>query len=304
MIAASSSAARAAAAGGSHAGQVVGGHRRSGFCTDCGQAGRPRSPGAPAGCRATAPRGLSLAQIRSIDARHPARVIVVLRRQFTGLPADRTHIRGAWPWSDRGGRARVPDPGRRRAGASHLSHPERGQRGRDPRERQRLAHESDVAAVVPDVLVSAPAQHRRHRSPAARARRRRETVRRCVRRIHHPLVEPEGLSLIHADQLSGVDGSGVKVGFLGESIDVNNPDFIRPDGSHVITDYQDFTGEGDRPRRMTSRRSATPRRSPPRGRPSTICLTSSTPRTRCPRAATPSSAAWRPAPRWRDEGVR
>ena len=39
-------------------------------------------------------------------------------------------------------------------------------------------------------------------------------------------------------------GKGVKVAFFGEGIDVNNPDLIRADGSHVIADYQDFTGQG------------------------------------------------------------
>ena len=31
---------------------------------------------------------------------------------------------------------------------------------------------------------------------------------------------------------------------LADGIDTNNPDFVRPDGSHVFTDYRDFTGEG------------------------------------------------------------
>ena len=31
---------------------------------------------------------------------------------------------------------------------------------------------------------------------------------------------------------------------MAEGIDIDNPDFIRPDGSHVFVDYQDFSGDG------------------------------------------------------------
>lgn len=34
------------------------------------------------------------------------------------------------------------------------------------------------------------------------------------------------------------------VAFLADGLDVNNPDFIRADGSHVFVDYQDFSGDG------------------------------------------------------------
>ena len=190
-------------------------------------------------------KGLSVAQIHSIDARHPARVIVVLRRQFAGLPADRAHIWGrmaavgpaeaALGSVIRGAGGRVLHTYRTLSAVSAVV---------TPGERQRLACESDVAAVVSDVLASPPAQPQ---VPAARgttlqAPGNGQAV--CPSNPSQPLVEPEGLSLIHADQVGGVDGSGVKVGFVADGIDVNNPDFIRPDGSHVITDYRDFTGEG------------------------------------------------------------
>jgi hypothetical protein len=193
------------------------------------------------------PRGLGLAQIRAVDARHPARVIVVLRRQFLYLPADRAHI------------------GARLAAVGYLQRAMSSKIQRDggrllyayrtinavsavvtPAERQRLARDPDVAAVVPDVLVSEPAQQPQFPSAHGAQGRVPDSSDQavCPSDSSHPLVEPEGLSLIKADQVTGVDGSGVKVAFLGESIDVNNPDFIRPDGHHVIFDYQDFTGEG------------------------------------------------------------
>jgi hypothetical protein len=66
-------------------------------------------------------------------------------------------------------------------------------------------------------------------------------------------LDPEALEAIHADsdvpgartaRSLGFTGAGVTVGDIAAEMDVNTPDLIRPDGSHVIKDYQDFTGEG------------------------------------------------------------
>ena len=66
-----------------------------------------------------------------------------------------------------------------------------------------------------------------------------------------PLVEPEALQSIHARTSNGTPyaqqlatGAGVKVAFIADGMDPNAPDFIRPDGSHVFVDYQDFSGAG------------------------------------------------------------
>jgi hypothetical protein len=66
-----------------------------------------------------------------------------------------------------------------------------------------------------------------------------------------PLLEPESLQLLSVDSQDphaktarslGYDGTGVTVGIIADRPDLENADFIRADGSHVITDYEDFTG--------------------------------------------------------------
>ena len=111
----------------------------------------------------------------------------------------------------------------------------------------------DVVAVVPDrvvhVAAATPAPKRRPgTSPGAP--KVDPTV--CPADPTRPLLEPEALSLMHAASddpatPSAADyatGAGVRVGIIGDAVDVNNPDLRRADGSPVVVDYQDFGGAG------------------------------------------------------------
>jgi hypothetical protein len=74
----------------------------------------------------------------------------------------------------------------------------------------------------------------------------------CPADPNKPLLEPEALQTTHTAFANAstpqaqniVSGAGVRVAWLADGIDVNHPDFVRADGSHVFVDYQDFSGEG------------------------------------------------------------
>jgi Subtilase family/Peptidase inhibitor I9 len=125
-------------------------------------------------------------------------------------------------------------------------------------EAARLATDPNVASVSPQRTYSLP---RVDTTPVASkasngssaSSRARSGV--CPADPSKPLLEPEALQLSHTaynnpatPQAQNIaTGKGVKIAFLADGLDINNPDFIRPDGSHVIVDYQNFSGLGNTP---------------------------------------------------------
>ena len=105
-----------------------------------------------------------------------------------------------------------------------------------------LAADPSVAAVVPDKLIKAPSLDRERPSKSAPGPVSNVV---CPSDPSKPLTEPEALDLTHTTEAQRIStGKGVRVAFLADGVDPNNADFIRPDGSHVFIDYQDFSGEG------------------------------------------------------------
>jgi hypothetical protein len=117
-----------------------------------------------------------------------------------------------------------------------------------PDEVRRLQADPEVAAVVPDRTILSPLA----RANGSKGEQPKIDQRICPADPGKPLLEPEALDLTHTESPdprapqahSVATGKGVKVAYVADGVDVNNPDFIRPDGSHVFYDYQDFSGDG------------------------------------------------------------
>jgi hypothetical protein len=117
-----------------------------------------------------------------------------------------------------------------------------------PAEVARLAADPAVAQVIPDRQVRLASQHPSPTTSVAGP----VSSKVCPTDPAKPLLEPEALQLTKtafraastasAQHLS--TGAGVRVAFLADGLDVNNPDFVRADGSKVFVDYQDFSGDG------------------------------------------------------------
>ena len=118
-----------------------------------------------------------------------------------------------------------------------------------------LSNDPAVAAVVPDLAITAPAAVRDTgggASPQASSTTNIPQSAYCSTNSDKPRLEPEALQTMHvayddpstpsAAQLE--DGTGVKVGWIADGININNPDFIRANGDHVFVDYKDFSGDG------------------------------------------------------------
>lgn len=110
-----------------------------------------------------------------------------------------------------------------------------------------------VRAIVPDLPIRMARTPTVTRAAAAAAPTPGTGADYCPSNPNRPQLEPEALELTHTDsdrrtdltaRSLGYTGAGVKVAFIADGTDVNQPDLIRADGSHVVVDYQDFSGDG------------------------------------------------------------
>jgi hypothetical protein len=122
-----------------------------------------------------------------------------------------------------------------------------------------LAADPSVAAVIPNNKVAIPVQPSTSETGGQVTAGPRvgtpNSTAVCPTDPAKPLLEPEALQDTNtasddpaaktAQQLT--DGSGVKVAYIADAINPDNPDFIRANGQHVITDYKAFSADGPTP---------------------------------------------------------
>ena len=190
-------------------------------------------------------------------------VIVVMHDQLTSTPADRAHVSARRSQAQQDQNS-VLDRLAQRGGAKpdkvqHYTAANAFSATVTTDQAAALAADPSVAAVIPNNKISIPVTQKS--SETAGQVQGGQTIgvppsnAVCPTDPSKPLLEPEALqdtntasddpSAKTAQQLT--DGSGVKVAYIADAINPDNPDFIRADGSHVITDYKAFSADGPTP---------------------------------------------------------
>ncbi|HYB28284.1 MAG TPA: S8 family serine peptidase, partial [Solirubrobacteraceae bacterium] len=197
---------------------------------------------------------LTAREARALSTKVTDRVIVVFKNQLGSIP-DTPSLRARRASAV----AAVQAPVVSELGLTHATHVKRYQlinavaayvsRG----EAKRLAANPAVAEVVPDVripLVGSPPVTLGHARGGGGSSGSLADTCPAAGQVQ---LNPQAVESIHAAeppgggpsaQALGYTGAGVKVAFIADGLDINNPDFIRPNGQPVFVDYQDFSGTG------------------------------------------------------------
>jgi Subtilase family len=125
---------------------------------------------------------------------------------------------------------------------------------------ERLKANPAVAKVVPDVLMRR-ARHARAAAAATSTATAPNISTSLTPNVIPGACGPNGQVLLDLEALQttntasndpyaltarslGITGAGVKVAWIADGVDPNNINFIRPNGTSVFVDYQDFSGDG------------------------------------------------------------
>jgi subtilisin family serine protease len=195
---------------------------------------------------------LSAAQVKRLSAQANKRTIIIFKNQLGRLPATRSNLRArvsATRAAQAGVRAELTQLHAKSVRSFSII--DAMSATVSAAEVTRLRANPAVQAVEPDTLrhfasldsgpgpalgaMAGKSAHATSTSPQAT----------CPSDPSQPIIEPEAREVMNvaaAEQLA--DGTGVKVGIVADGIDPNNPDLIRPNGDHVVFDYQDFSGFG------------------------------------------------------------
>jgi subtilisin family serine protease len=189
------------------------------------------------------------------------RVIILLKNQESSLPATRSDLslrRHAEARSQRPLSAQLAASGALdihrytliNAISATVSPAEQATLRSNPAVREVIADQIVAAPNAATAAAAASASKTLNRSAAARSYS--SAANNACAHSGSVQLNPQALELIGANGPSGsltaaslgITGAGVKVAFIADGLDIDNPDFIRPDGAHVFFDYKDFSGEG------------------------------------------------------------
>jgi hypothetical protein len=198
-------------------------------------------------------RALSAKKVLAGTKQVRTRVIVVMRDQLRTLPAIRGHL-SARISAEAGVDAAIESDVQRSGGRIYQRYDALNAFAASisTTERSALARSSAVAQVLPDTLVTLPQQDTNKASDSIKGALPADPEEVCPSDPSKPLLEPEALQTTHTAYSNPntpqaqnlVTGTGVKVAFFADGLDVNDPDFIRANGQHVIVQAKDFSGEG------------------------------------------------------------
>ncbi len=199
---------------------------------------------------------LTSAQAKTLSTNVTKRVIVVLKNQVSQYPASRAMVKDRVAAVGQTQHSILGELSQTKARNVHSYTTINAVSATvSPGEASRLASDPAVAEVIPDQIIQlaspfdAPSAATSNTTAASRT----PLPGTCSANPSKPALEPQALEAIRADSSNptaktarslGIDGTGVTVGFIADGLDTANTDFIRPDGTPVFVDYQDFSGEG------------------------------------------------------------
>src|SRR4051794_37800742 len=196
---------------------------------------------------------LSRAQLERDVGRAKQRVIVILRDQHRGRPATASSLDERRRLQAHDRRPLVAQISRAGGSVTRQFQTLNGFAATVTRaERSRLAADPAVGKVLPDQVVTLPWAGDGAGAAASVGNPSTPLSTVCPSNASKPLLEPEALQTMHVafqdpstpQAASLATGRGVKVAFFADGLDIDNPDFIRADGSRVFVDYKDFSGDG------------------------------------------------------------